>query len=114
MAPVPPPREELSDLARLLDTESRLEELLRRAREEAARLVAEAHSAAQAREAALAAELDAAAQRLEAEIASERARAAQEIAAATRREAERFDRVTAERIGELAHFVLAAVIRGEA
>jgi vacuolar-type H+-ATPase subunit H len=100
------------DLERLLETEARLEEMVRRAREEAARLVSEAQAAAQAREAALGAELEEAARRLEADIAAERARREQEIGSAARREAERFDRVPAERIGELARYVVDRVIGG--
>jgi vacuolar-type H+-ATPase subunit H len=97
-------------LARLLDTETRLEQALQRAREEATRLVTEARAAAQAREAALAAELEAAAQRLATEITGERDTAAQAIAAAARRDAERFDGVTAERIAELARRVVERVL----
>ncbi len=99
-------------MARLLDTETRLEQTLGRARDEAARLVTEAREAARAREAALGAELEAAAQRLGAEIATERDRAAREIVEAARREAERFDGVTPERIGELARRVVERVIGG--
>jgi len=100
------------DLARLLDTETRLEQALQRARDEATRLVTEARGTARAREAALGAELDAAARRLEAEIAGERDRAAQEIAAAARRDTERFDGVTAERIRDVARQVVDRVIGG--
>lgn len=101
-----------NDLTRLLETEARLEEMLRRAREEASRLLAEAQAAAQAREAALGAELEDTARRLEAEIGAERARREQDIAAAARRDAERFDHVAAERVGELARYVVDRVIRG--
>jgi vacuolar-type H+-ATPase subunit H len=100
------------DLVRLLETETRLEEALQRARGEAARLVTEARETARAREAALGAELEAAARRLEAEIAGERDRAAQEIAAAARRDAERFDAVPAGRVAELARLVVERVIGG--
>jgi vacuolar-type H+-ATPase subunit H len=100
------------DLARLLDTETRLEQALQRARDEATRLVTEAREAARARETALGAELEAAAQRLEAEIASQRDRTAREIADAARRDTERFDGVTVERIAEVARRVVERVIGG--
>jgi hypothetical protein len=103
-----------SDLTRLLETEARLEELLHRAREEAARLVAEAHAAAQAREAALGAELEEAARQLESAIAAERGRREQELAAAARRDVERFDQVSTQQIGELARHVVGRIVGGGA
>jgi len=98
------------DLGRLLGTEARLEELLRRSREEAARLVAEARETARAREAALGEELEAAVRRLSEEIAAERQRCEQELVEEARREAERFDGVPADRIAELARGVVEQVI----
>jgi vacuolar-type H+-ATPase subunit H len=106
----PPPTG--GDLARLLDTEARLEQVLQHARDEATRLVAEAREAARACEAALGAELEAAAQRLAAEIAGERDRAAVEITAAARRDTERLAAVTGERIRDLARRVVERVIGG--
>lgn len=108
----PSPAGGQNDLTSLLETEARLEELLRRAREEAASLLAEAQAAAQAREGALGAELEGAGRRLEAEIGAERARREQDIAAAARRDAERFDQVSAERVSDLARYVVDRVIKG--
>lgn len=102
-----------NDLTRLLETEARLEESLRHAREEATRLVTKARSAAQAREAALGAELDTAARRLETKIAAERQRAEREIADAARQEVARFEAVPVERIAALARRVVQRVIGGE-
>lgn len=98
------------DLARLLDTEAGLERALEHARDEATRLEAEARAAARAREEALGAEIEAEARRLAAEIAAERDRAAQAISEAARRDTERFDAVTPERIGELARRVVERVM----
>jgi hypothetical protein len=103
----------VGDLTRLLETEARLEEALRRARDEAARLVTEARTLALAREEVLGAELDAAARRLEAEIATERDRAERDIAEAARQEVARFDGVAVERIAALARRVVERVIGGE-
>ena len=107
------PREQ-SDLTRLLEVEARLERMLQRARDEAARLVAEAHTAAQARDEALGAELEEEGRRLETEIAAERERRVQKIVEAGRREAERLERVTAEQIAEVARYVVDRVIEGGA
>lgn len=98
------------DLDRLLGTEARLEELLRRAREEAARLVAEARETARAREAALGEELEAAARRLTGEIAAERQRREEQLATEAQGQAQWFDRVGAERIAELARGVVEQVV----
>lgn len=106
----PPPSG--GDLARLLDTETRLEQALQRARDEANRLVTEAREAARVRQAALGAELEAEAERLAAEIAGERDRTAQEIALAARRDTERFDAVPAGRIRDMARRVVERVIGG--
>lgn len=103
------PRDQ-SDLTRLLEAEVRLERMLRRAREETARLVAEAHTAARAHEEALGAELEEAGQRLEAEIAAERDRRVGEMVEAARHEVERLEQVAPERIAELARFVVDRVI----
>lgn len=100
------------DLARLLETEARLEESLADARTEAARLVAEAQAAARTREAALDAELDALGRRLEAEIAAQRDAAQRDIAAAAQHEAERYDAVAPARIGELARRVVQRLLEG--
>ena len=105
-------RTEPGDLARLLETETRLAATLGVAREAAARLVAEARASAQARADALDADLDEAGRRLEAEIAAERERRVQEIVEAGRREEERLEQVTPERIAEVARYVVDRVIEG--
>ena len=97
-------------MARLLETEARLEEMLRRAREEAAALVTTAREAAAAREAALAAELDALSEQLEATIADERHRQERELVESARREALRFDQTSPEQIEALARYVVERVI----
>lgn len=102
-----------SDLSRLVETEARLETILASARVDGARRIAVAQDAAQARDAALAAELETAGRGLEAEIAAERARREAEITAAGRRDAERYDRVTAEGIAALARDVVRQLVRGE-
>ncbi|HXQ30140.1 MAG TPA: hypothetical protein VN848_12840 [Gemmatimonadales bacterium] len=98
------------DLARLLKTEARLDEVLRQAGEQSATLVAEARSKAAAREATLALEIETESRRLEAEIASERARREMEVADATRRGVQRFEAVTAGDVEVLAKYVVDRVI----
>lgn len=97
-------------MTRLLETEARLEEMLRQAREEAARLIAEAQQAARAREEALGAELAAAVQQLDATIEAERRRQEREIAADARRRAEGFDQVSPERVEELTRDIVGRII----
>jgi vacuolar-type H+-ATPase subunit H len=99
-------RPQQSDLTRLLEAEARLEQMLQRARDEAARLVAEARTAARARDDALGAELEEAEQRLEAEMAAERDRRVEEIAEGARHEVERLEHVAPERIAELARYMV--------
>jgi sugar phosphate isomerase/epimerase len=97
-------------LAQLLEAEARLEEMLRRAREEAAGLLTSAREATAAREAALAAELDALSHQLEATIADERHRQEQDLVESARREALRFDQTGPEQIEALARYVVERVI----
>ncbi len=104
------PAGDAGDLTRLLETEARLEEMLRQAREEAARLIAEAQQAARAREEALGAELAAAVQQLDATIEAERRRQEREIAADARRRAEGFDQVSPERVEELTRDIVGRII----
>lgn len=103
---------EPSDLTRLLEVEAGLERMLQGARDEAARLVAEARTAAREREDALGAELEEAGRRLETEMVAERERRVQEIEDAGNREVERFEHVMPERIAELARYVVDRVIEG--
>src|SRR5512147_2371876 len=86
--------EPIVDLDRLIATEQRLDEKLRRAREDAARLVQEAEAAARAREAEVAAELAAAAQRFATETAAERERRVREVHAEAVAKVKRFDEVS--------------------
>lgn len=95
---------------RLLETEARLEDMVRRAREEAVRLESKAREAARAREEALGAELAATAHQLDAAIDAEQRRQEQEIAVEAQRRAEGFDQVAPERIEELARHIVGRVI----
>ncbi len=104
------PSDGKGDLARLLETEQRLEEIVVRAREEAAALVTRAREEAAAREAAVATEFEAGLRELEAGIAAERQSRETELTAATRQEAHRFDAVGADRVNALARYVVARVI----
>lgn len=104
------PAGEPSDLTRLLDTEGRLEEMLRGAREQAARLVAAAREGAVAREAALAAKLEAEANRLAETVEAEYRRRAAEAGAEATQQGERLDRVGAEQVTTLARYVVGRVI----
>jgi hypothetical protein len=97
-------------LARLLDTEARLEEALRHTREEAAGLVARAREAAAAREATLTADIERLGRELETSIAEERRRHEEELAESARREARVFDEAGPDRIQVLARFVVERVI----
>lgn len=100
------------DLGRLLSAEAQSEELLRRATDEAAGLVAAARATAAKRQAALAAELDADGRRLEQDIASERRTREAEIAERAVREARAFDEIGADRIEALARWAVDQVIGG--
>lgn len=100
-----------NELTRLLETEARLEVMLRRTREEAARLVAAAQEDAVAREAALATQLEADAHRLEEALQAEYQRRAADTATQAHHEAERLDRVPAEQVAALARYVVRRVIR---
>jgi hypothetical protein len=101
---------ESNDLARLLETEARLEEMLRGTREEATGLVAAAREAAVAREAALAAQVEADGRRLEETLHADYERRVADAAAAAGREAERLDRVGDEQVAVLARHVVSRVI----
>jgi hypothetical protein len=100
-------------LARLLDTEGRLEEALRSAREEAAALVARAREAAAAREAALTADIERLGRTLESSVAEEQHRQEHDLAEAARREARAFDETGPEQIETLARYVVERVIGAE-
>ncbi len=104
------PSEGAADLSRLLDAEARLEEMLCRARAQAAGLITTAQEAAAAREAALVASIDAICRELEATIEAERQRQEQEVMEAARRDALRFDQTGPEQIDALARYVVERAI----
>lgn len=90
------------EFARLLETERRLEERLRRARAEGDALVVAAQAQAEQREQACAAALEADAQRLDAELGAEQGQREQEVAEAARLEADAFEGVPPARIAAIA------------
>ena len=95
----PPPQ---GDLARLLETEQRLEERLRAARAEAEALVAQARRDAETRDAALAAEIAAEEKRVADALETERRRREAEIAADAEREALEYERAPAALLSAVA------------
>jgi len=94
------------ELERLIETERRLDDLLRQARERAAAIVQEARDAVAQREATVDAELAAAAGKAEATLVAERERVAAEIAAAARDQVARYDGVDAPRVQAAARLVV--------
>jgi len=90
------------DLARLLETERRLEERLRAARAEAEALVAQAQQAAEQEDAALEAQLADAARLLDESLAAEGRRRTAEIADAADRKAQAYERVPPARLSAVA------------
>lgn len=108
--PDSPHRRDGGELARLLQTEARLDAVLRGAREEAGRLVTAARDRAQAEQAGLAGELEADGRELAQAITEERRRREVELTDAARREVERLERVTPQEIEGLAQYVLGRVI----
>ncbi len=101
------------DLARLLETERRLEERLHAARAEAEALVARAQQEADRQGAALEAELADGARRLEESLAAEGRRRTAEMADAAAREAEAYERVTAARLAAVARALAERFLVGE-
>ena len=103
------------ELEQLIATEQRLDDELRRAREECARLVADAREAARRAEAALAAEIAAAAETSAAATATERQQREAEIAREAAERVARYDAVPAALIQALAQEVVARLVsRGAA
>lgn len=102
--PAPPPPH--GELSRLLETEERLDALIRRARGEAEALVAAAREAVAARERAFATEVEAAERDVAAEAERERDRRAETITAEARAEAARYDAVGPARLDALARLVI--------
>jgi hypothetical protein len=101
---------ESNDLARLLETEAQLEEMLRRTREEATRLVAAAGEAAVAREAALTAQVGADARGLEETLQADYERRVTDASAAADRDVARLDRVEDDQVAVLARYMVSRVI----
>lgn len=100
------------DLDRLIATEQRLDEALRRAREEAAGLVQAAQAAARQREAELAAELEATAQRFATETAAERERREREVGEEAAAQVARYEAIPAGRITQAARDVVDRLVAG--
>ena len=94
------------ELERLIETEQRLDDLLRQARDQAAAIVQEARDAVARREAAVDAELAAAAGQAEANLAAERERVATEIVAAARDQIARYDGVEEPRLQAAARLLV--------
>jgi vacuolar-type H+-ATPase subunit B/Vma2 len=90
------------DLARLLETERRLQDRLLAARAEGAAVVAQAQHAADQAEATLEAQLVEAARLLDERLAEEGKRRAAEIAAAADGEAQAYERVPSARLAAVA------------
>lgn len=102
------------ELEQLIATEQRLDETLRRAREECARLVADAREAARRAETALAVEIEAAARAAAVTTASERQRREAEIAREAAERVARYDAVPAARIRTLAQDVVSQLVTQDA
>jgi vacuolar-type H+-ATPase subunit H len=101
------------DLDRLIATEQRLDEALRRARGEAAQIVAAAQAAVQRGESELESELAAAADRLTAEIAGERARREQDVRGQAAAAVARYAAVSPERVSAVAREIVDRLVAGE-
>jgi vacuolar-type H+-ATPase subunit H len=101
------------ELERLIETERRLDDLLRQARERAAAIVQEARDAVARREAAVAAELAAAAGQAAATLTAERERVAAEIAAAARDQIARYTSVDESRMQAAARLVVERLLTDE-
>ncbi|HUK20303.1 MAG TPA: hypothetical protein VLV45_01960 [Gemmatimonadales bacterium] len=114
MATRVPAQDGKGDLARLLATEERLEQMVARARLEAERMVAEARAQAAAHDAATGAELDRAVREMSDRVARDQAQRAAALATARAAEAARFDSISDAQIAELARYVVRRVIGGVA
>jgi vacuolar-type H+-ATPase subunit H len=89
------------DLARLLETEQRLEERLRAARADGEAIIAQAHAEAARREADVESALRTEAQRLDDQFEAERRRREEEIQAEARVAVGRYERISAGRIADV-------------
>ena len=100
----------LTDLDRLVETERRLEAAVAEARREAERIVTAAREEACLREQRLERECQEALDAVRADIEAERDREIAEIGADAARRVRAFDTVPAERVAELARYVVDRVI----
>lgn len=100
------------DLARLLETERRLAEVLRRARADGEALVADARARADERAVAAAAELAAALGALDARLAEEARAAVAAVTAEASAHAARFAAISDERVAALATALAARLASG--
>lgn len=101
------------DLDRLIATEQRLDEALRRARDEAAQIVAAAQATVQRRASELDLELARGEQTLAAEIAMERARREQEVREQAAVAVARYAAVSPERTADLVHALVDRLVAGD-
>ncbi len=101
------------ELARLLETERRIEERLRAARAEVEALLARAQQDAERQEAVLESQLADATRRLDEDLAAEGRRRAAEIADAADREAQAYERVTPARLAAVARALAERFLVGE-
>ena len=102
------------DLEQLIATEQRLDEALRAARDEAARLVAEAKAALHRQEVVLETEIEVAARSFAAETAAERERREREVRSEAAQAAARYEAVSLERVAAAARDVVQRLVAGEA
>jgi vacuolar-type H+-ATPase subunit H len=100
------------DLDRLIATEQRLDEALRVAQEESARLVLEAQAAARRGEAELETELQAAARSFAAETAAERERREREVTLDAERQVARYEAVSPQKVAAAARDVVERLVAG--
>lgn len=109
----PPTTAPAGDLARLLETERRLEDEVASAREEAARLVHEASANAARDEQALEAELARAEDQLQDEIVASVKREREALLSAAREKAARSAAIADERVNELAEYLVRRLLGEE-
>ena len=100
------------DLDRLIAIEQRLDEALRVAHEEAARLVADAQAAIRRGEAELESELQEVARRAATETASERERREREVTREAELRVARFDAVSPQQVAAAARDVVERLVAG--
>lgn len=98
------------ELEQLIATERKLDEALRRTREDCARLVANAREAARGAEAALTAEMEAAAEATAVATATERQQREADIAREAAERVARYDAVPAPRVHALAQELVAQLV----